>query len=73
MGIIEKWNIFAKKTIYINSSHQITAGRFIMVLLVTFVQFIAMWCANSWILNDAMFFLLANFLLGIGKREEDTK
>ena len=47
MGIIEKWNKFARKSIYINSHFQIPAGRMIFTLLITLIEAITILLATG--------------------------
>ena len=39
MGIVEKWNKFAKKSIYINHTLEIPVGRLIFSIIVTALAF----------------------------------
>jgi hypothetical protein len=58
---------WTNKIYYINDTTQISMGKFIIVLLVTISQFLAMWCNNGWILSGSMFFLFANAFFMLSK------
>ncbi len=39
MGLIEKWNNFARKTIYINHTLEIPVGRLVFAIIVSILAF----------------------------------
>lgn len=67
MSKIDIWNKFAQKKIYINDSAQVTAGRLVYTLLVTFIEAINLLVLG---LGAGIPVLLLNMMFIIGKREE---
>jgi hypothetical protein len=61
------------KSIKINDHYEITIGRLVLFIIVTFFQFLGIWCTNDWVITPSLFFLLANAFLVLGKQkiEED--
>lgn len=40
MGLVEKWNVFAKKSIYINDSFEIGCGRLVWFGIICAIQIV---------------------------------
>ena len=64
MGIIEKWNNFAKKTIYINNTLEIPVGRLIFAIVVSILAFFKI---------DAIAWVIPLFAIKKVKKEEEKK
>lgn len=70
MGLIEKWNNFAKKIIYINHSFQIGIGRLVFVGLITLIEAIGMALVGGAVAIPS---LVLNAMLTLEKRQEEKE
>lgn len=70
MGIIEKWNRFAKKRIYINNHFQLAAGRLIFTLLITMIEALTILLATGNIIGVLPLF--SNMFLVLEKQDKET-
>ena len=70
MGLIEKWNRFAKKRIYINNHFQIAAGRLVFTLLITLVEALSIFLATGSIVGVLPLF--SNMFLVLEKQDKET-
>lgn len=66
MGLIEKWNEFAKKKIIINDNYVIGAGRLVYMGLITIFQMVSILILTGDF--SAVFPLLSNFIFAIEKK-----
>lgn len=69
MGLVEKWNSFAKKSIYINHDFEIGCGRLVFVGLLTLLQSISLLLLGSPFV--AIIPLWSNMLLSLKKKEKN--
>ena len=53
--------------IYINDTLQVSLGKLVLVLFISFFQFFGLWVDNNWILCPSMFYLFSNALLALDK------
>lgn len=60
-----------RQKIYINDNYYITYGRLLLTIVITFCQFMGMFCSTGWILEPAMFFLFANAFIGLTPQKLD--
>jgi len=64
MGIIEKWNNFAKKRIYINHTLEIPVGRLVLSIIVTVLAFFKI---------DAIAWVIPLFAVKKRQKEEEKE
>ena len=69
IGLVERWNNFAKKSIYINHDFEIGCGRLVFVGLLTFLETISVLLLGAPIV--AIIPLWSNMLLSLKKKEKD--
>lgn len=65
---LDKWNVFAKKKIFINSDFQIGVGRLVFVFLVTFIEAIGMAIVGAGVGIPS---LVLNAMLTMEKRDKE--
>lgn len=70
MGFIEKWNRFARKSIYINNTFQIACGRLIFTLLITLIEALSIFLATGSIVG--IFPLFSNMFLVLERQNKET-
>jgi len=71
MGLVEKWNNFAKKRIYINDTLEIGCGRLVFMGLIVTFQILGIMCCNNWVVTPEIFFTLSTFLGSLRKKDKD--
>ena len=69
MGLIEKWNKFSKKSIYVNSHFEIPVGRLLFTLIVTFIESVSILLLTGNI--SAALPLFSNMLLTLKEQCEE--
>jgi len=67
---VEKWNNFAKKSLYINNKWEIGCGRLVFSLMLVGSQWLhlAVMTSEPWVI----FGLLTTFLAGLKKQDKDN-
>ena len=69
MGLIEKWNNFAKKKIYINDNWEIGVGRFVFSFIIMLIEFIQAYIITG---NLTVFWaLLLTLITGLKRKEKE--
>lgn len=68
MGLVERWNNFAKKKLYINETFQISCGRLVFTLLITLVEAVSIFILTGNV--SATLPLFSNMLLSLQKQDK---
>lgn len=73
MGLVEKWNKFAKKRIYINDTLEIGCGRLVFMGLIVMFQVLGIMCCNNWVVTPEIFFVLSTFIGSFKKVKKEKE